>query len=258
MAGEQHLYLVVGGDYENAADSPEAWQFGVRLALVFGAIDPIGTFPANWTVTPDSRQHTNGNWDTTTQFAVEGVGDFTFDPQSYMEDYVQPSAEALWSTGTISNQVKLTTLKLSPIGSNGKVVQRRTVESVANTDIHGTTGGAIMPPQNSIAVSTRTNVIGPRGRGRFFLPPTASAVLTTYGRLTTAFQTDVVTNCVAFIEGLKFDGLLSGDAHVKAVVTGSPWVNYGAITELRCGDVVDTQRRRRGQLVESYLVGAVS
>ena len=201
MAGEQHLYLVVGGAYENAADSLERWQFGLRLALVFGAIDPIGSLPSNWLVKPDARTHTLGNWDTVTQFAVDGPGDFTFDPQSYMEDFVQPSVEALWGTGSISTQVKVDELKLSPIGSNGKVVLKRTVTSTANADIHGTDSGQIMPLQDSVCVSTRSPVVGPKGRGRFFLPPVSTSVLGLYGRLDSSWQGDVVTNAIALVEG---------------------------------------------------------
>ena len=257
MAGEQHLYLVVGGTYENAADSAEIWQFGVRLALVFGTIDDQGVLPSNWTVTPDARTHTSGNWDTVTQFAVDGPGLASFDPQSWMEDFAQPTAEALWSTGTISTQAKLTFLKLSPIDDSGHVVLKRTCESTANTDIHGTDSGALLPLQDSVCVSLRTPVIGPRGRGRFFLPPVSTSIMGTYGHIDPSWQGDVVTNAKAFLEGLTYSGTGSGDAHVHTIVTGAPWTHYGAVTTVEVGDIMDTQRRRRNAMTETYLQDSV-
>jgi len=38
---------------------------------------------------------------------------------------------------------------------------------------------------------------------------------------------------------------------VKPIVTGAPWTHYGVITSVNVGNVADSQRRRRRQLVEA-------
>jgi hypothetical protein len=257
VANEKHLYLVVGGHYEDSAESPEAWQFGIRLAAVFGSIDDIGTLPNNWDVIPESGTHTNGNWDTTTQFSIAGPASATIDVQSYMEDYVQPTMETFFGTGTTSTQVKLDSLKISPIGSNGKVILSRTVHSVANTDIHGDASGNLMPMQCSVVGSWRTGVVGRKGRGRIYLPPMPTSIMGAHGHLDSAWVGDARTNLVTLLEGLGYTPTLGPFAGaLRPIVTGAPWTDYGVITEVRVGDLVDTQRRRRRQMVETYTSGS--
>lgn len=252
MAGEKHLYLVVGGAYEDASDSPETWQFGIRLALVFGTVDDHGSLPTNWDVTDTANSSTDGNWDTVQQFGVDGPTAFTFDPLSWMVDYAQPTLEAFFATGTTCSGVKLKTLKLSPINDTGHVIESRTTLSTANTDLPGNAIGAIMPLQNSVVASWDTPVVGRRGRGRIYLPPVVSGVMGSHGRLDPTWVGDAATNVKALLEGLSYTAIEVGAANVRPIVTGSPWTSYGMITELRVGDLVDTQRRRRRQLVEVY------
>jgi hypothetical protein len=252
VAGEKHLYLVVGGAYEDSSDSPEAWQFGIRLALVFGSVDDHGTLPTNWDVTDTLDSGTDGNWDVVQQFAVDGPLTETFNPRSYLADYVEPTLEAFFGTGTTSAQVKLKTLKLSPINDSGHVIESRTTLATANTDIHGDAGGSIMPLQCSVCASWETPVVGRKGRGRIYLPPVVVGVLGSHGRLDPSWVGDAATNVKALLEGLSYSGVGAGTAHVRPIVTGAPWTDYGMITEVRVGDLVDTQRRRRRQLVETY------
>jgi hypothetical protein len=41
-------------------------------------------------------------------------------------------------------------------------------------------------------------------------------------------------------------------------VTGKPYSSYGQITGMSVGDIYDAQRRRRRQLVETRVTGALS
>lgn len=258
MADEKHMYAVFGGSWEDPEDQPEIWQFGVRLALVFGTIDPLGTLPNNWDVIPRADTDTSGDWDVTTLWSVDGPGIESFDAQSYMEDFLIPSFEAYLGTDAFSLQAKADFIKLSPIGPDGLVIDQRTCLAATNTDVHGSLGGSILPLQNSICVSTRTPVIGRKGRGRFYLPSPAVSLVDSKGRLASGVAAAFAGLASDFIEGLTYSGPTSGDAHVHAIVTGSPWTHYGLIDSVRVDDVVDTQRRRRNQLDGTYSSSPVS
>ena len=62
MAGEKSLLLTIQGDYVNTDLSAEAWQIGIRCALVSGSVDPVGTFPNNWNPVADASSRTESLW----------------------------------------------------------------------------------------------------------------------------------------------------------------------------------------------------
>lgn len=258
MANEKHLYLVVGGGYANAEEQPEIWQFGVRLALVFGAVDDHGSLPNNWDVTDDEGSSTTGDYDNVWTFGVNGPLTFTFDPVSWMADYAQPSADAFINTGTFSQDAVLKYLKLSPISNTGHVIEGRTVVSTRSSAISGTASGAVLPLQCAVVVSERTPLIGRRGKGRIYLPAPVASVMDSHGRLGSSWVGDVLSNATAFFEGLSYTPESTEGPHVRPIVTGSPWVNYGMVQTLKVGDLVDTQRRRRNQIDETYVTGSLS
>jgi hypothetical protein len=258
VANEKHLLLNWGGSYTQSADQPEIWQNGLRLIVVFGDIDTTGTLPSNWDVVPASQVDTDGNWDNTNVFGVDGPGLQTFDPLSYMKDYVQPTLEAYLSTSSFSSTTTLEFLKLSPIGPDGLVIGGRTCLSMANTSLTGAQTGDRLPPQLSLGVSWQTPVIGRRGRGRIFLPSNAASQLTSAGRMSSTPQGAAKDAAVTMLEGLAYQAVGGSGPNVQPIVTGDPWTNYGVITGVRVGDVLDTQRRRRDQLAETYVSGSPS
>lgn len=252
MADEKHLYAVFQGAYTDASNSQEMWQFGVRLILNWGDPDLEGALPNNWGVTTDSGTQTDGNWDSTFTFGIhEGLlGDF--DPMSYTVDYLQPSFEAFMNTNTFSTHTKATHIKLSPIGSDGKVIGLRTVLSTANTSIPGAHSGSMMPTESARAVSWQTPVIGRRGRGRIYLPAGSVADVNSDGYLTSSAAIEAGSDAQAFLEGIAYTGVGTGlQPHVRPIVTGNPWDNYGIIVSGSVGNVFDSQRRRRRQLDEA-------
>jgi len=56
----------------------------------------------------------------------------------------------------------------------------------------------------------------------------------------------------AFLEGIAVTGGVGHSEWALPIVTGKPYDNYAVVTSVQVGDVMDTQRRRRRQLVESY------
>jgi predicted nucleic acid-binding Zn ribbon protein len=252
------MYLVVQGGYSDSANSAEIWQFGVRLALVFGTIDPTGTLPNDWDVLPATNSATTGNWDNTSTWIAEQSPSNDFDPMDYLTDQVEPSLEAFLSSGAFSSHSIVQQVKLSPIDHLGHVIGGRTAIGAANTSLPGNASGNQLPLEVALAVSTQTQVIGRRGRGRFYLPAHSVSQVSTDGRVSSTLASALLPAAVDFIEGLTFSSVGPLGPHVHAIVTGSPWTSYGTVTSLRLGDIWDAQRRRRRQLDETYTSASVS
>ena len=109
--------------------------------------------------------------------------------------------------------------------------------------------GSISPasvPVRATTISLITAVANRHGRGRFYLPPLAAAVLAA-GRLSPTTVSSLQTAATSF-----FDSLVTGG--LTPVVRNRIGHVSTPVTEARVGDVIDTQRRRRNKLVEAYTV----
>jgi len=265
MAGEKHLLLTWGGDYVPSTLPGEIWQCGLRLSMVFGATDPVGTFPDDWTVEADTISLTESTYTVAGNWSVNGPGVGTgFDPGSYLKDQAEPAIATWMIYAQLNNQVRLRWINLSPIGApSGNLVPAPgyaqgspCVLEYTSAYPVGNLSGTQLPPQNSVAVSHRTLQVGPRGRGRMFLPSSSSSILAG-GRVSTTPQTNIAAAQVALLEGLALDSG-PGTPDIRPVVTGSPWTGYAIINGVEVGNVMDSQRRRRGNLTEAYVSDAPS
>lgn len=108
------------------------------------------------------------------------------------------------------------------------------------------------PYQTAIVCSLRTASSGARGRGRLYWNATGQSIATTDLRITGA-------NATSLLSGFKT--LLSAMEGIVDTVVGVPcalavWSRTGAsvavVTELRLGNVLDVQRRRRDALIEAF------
>jgi len=113
----------------------------------------------------------------------------------------------------------------------------------------GTAVGACLPFQCAPVVSLRTDLATRSGRGRFYLPALAEGN-TSAGRLTTTAQNAIVTAAQQFFASLDTGGL-------AVVLLNRTTLAQTAVTRFDVGDVIDTQRRRRSQLVEQRISGSV-
>jgi hypothetical protein len=266
MANEKHLLLTAIGDWTDSALAGEAWQVGVRLALVFGgSVDPVGTFPSNWdpTALAINRTETNwtiqGNWDAKT-------GTNTFEPDDYLNDQAAPAFISWFGAiSVISNKCRLRQLKLSPIGTNGKLVPAPpystgtpvVLDWTASYPV-GINGGEILPLQIACAVSHRTAQVGRHGRGRMFVPGFTGSATNSHGVMSTGLATSIAASQASLLEALAYTSSDPTGARVRPVITGAPWTHYGVINQVRCGTVLDTQRRRRRSIAETYESQAVT
>lgn len=123
--------------------------------------------------------------------------------------------------------------------TEGQISREETVLSLAGTDV-----GEALPAQNATAISLTTVLANRHGRGRFFLPPLAVSTVAG-GKLAAAAVGNLVTAFTNFFDVLETQGLAvvvrDRTNHVSTTVTAA-----------RVGDVIDTQRRRRNKLVETY------
>jgi hypothetical protein len=255
MAHEKHLLLRAAGDYVPSTLPGEIWQNDIRLALVHGSVDSLGTLPNNWDPSATAIARTETDWDITGNWKTTVLGS-DFNPDDYLNDQAAPAWTAFMAAAHLSNQDRLRTLELFPIGApDGKAVPAPPYALGTPCRLEWTgsypTGGESstqLPPQNSIAVSWRTQQIGARGRGRIFLPATTSGALSG-GHVSTGAADDITAAAVTFLEALAYT---SASWNVIPIVTGAPYVGYGIINQVRVGSVMDTQRRRRNRLTEVY------
>nr|CRY96679.1 hypothetical protein [uncultured prokaryote] len=260
MADEKHLLIQASGSYSNAAFDDEIWAVTLRCNLTFGNIDPYGTLPNQWTVEEDAIARTETNFTITGNWVCKQLADF-FHVDDWMNDYVAPSFEAWLDQTNIGGFAQLDTLKVSPIGSpSGKAIplagqSQGSPILLTYTGTKPSGGGAsvgTLPLQNSVVASHRTPQLGRKGRGRMYLPAAISGSLDTHAKLSPTAQTAILTAQVALMEGLSFDGVGVNLWSLRPIVTGAPYVTYGRIDEVRVGEVVDTQRRRRNSENEAY------
>lgn len=266
----KHLYLTFGGRYASGPDNPERWQCGLRLALVFGSVDAVGTLPSNYDADVDSQASTVSGFDGVTVWGASVLLN-TFDAHSYMTDYGIPSllafiqtsllisSDALWDTAKLV-MVEPGTTHTGTEPEGKTVVSTRTVSGRTSTWNNGTgvAGGAsagMFPPDDAMVASLHTLVIGRRGRGRIYTPAINANMLTGFGRLDSSHPPRMVTAVGALLEGLSYTDTDSAGAHVRPIVTGQPWTDYGVVDHVSCDDIVDEQRRRKRQLVPVQSVG---
>jgi len=149
-------------------------------------------------------------------------------------------------------------VKANPVGSDGKVIGENFCLAVSSPAVDGTLGGNLLPLQNTVVASWGTRVLGAKGRGRIYTPGVTTNSLTADGDLTSTAYGNQLANNIALLEGIAFNGPLITDFSILPIVTGKPYTNYGVIRTVRVGSRVDTQRRRRRQLTESYDSGSVT
>jgi len=114
------------------------------------------------------------------------------------------------------------------------------------------TGGVPHTYQVAAVCSLRSAFPGARGRGRLYWPATGVPTQTANLRPSSAVMN-------SYVLGMKT--LLAAISGVITPVLGSNllvvWSRTGTIshqiTELRAGDVLDVQRRRRDQEIENYV-----
>lgn len=163
------------------------------------------------------------------------------------------------TTGLISQNAKLTTVKVNEINEQGHYASQSTTYHDWVTPVPGTGGLNATPPQVACAVTLRTALRrGPGANGRFYLPLPALS-LDANGQMAAA-----TAQAYADAAGTMLNGVATalGGRLVVASQGTSPLRKTPAttiippahvpVTRVEVGRVYDTQRRRRSDLLEAY------
>jgi hypothetical protein len=222
-------------------------------------VDDLGTFPSNWTVDPHFDSHTETDWTTDTTYQINGPLTTSFDPESYLTDYVMPTLTDWMATSSHHGIARVTGASLYPCGTLGTSIGSNVAHGTFLTPVSGTGSGNCLPLENSVVLSWGTNRLGPKGRGRIYSPVGPVGILSGTGVINDTDQAAYLAGAQALIEGLSYSGSGGTNPHVRVVVTGpastggiSPFTQYATINEARVGQIVDTQRRRRNKQPEDY------
>lgn len=143
----------------------------------------------------------------------------------------------------------LTGQKVAQIGPDGNY-SAPVQEIVYATPTAGEGQGAA-PLQSSLAVSLRGPLALPRVQGRFYIPLSNQVQNSpSTGKITGTGPASLSLTVVGLIETLN-DALETFSPGLRVVVASSKGTN-ARVASVRVGDVIDTIRRRRNGLVETY------
>jgi hypothetical protein len=265
MANEKSLLLTIGGDYVNTDLAAEGWQVGIRCALVDGSIDPIGTFPNDWEVKGDTVSRTEADWTITGNWQIERFTD-TFHADDWLNDQVAP-AVATWALRSgCSDQVRVRTLKAYPIGApTGKAIPApglgmgtpMLLEWTSSYPV-GSNSGQLLPLQIAAVASHRTSQVGRAGRGRNFLPGLTAGMLDANTTMSATGAQNWRDAQVALLEGIALAAGGLQPYNLQPCVTGGNYTQYAVIDHVIVDTILDTQRRRRRQLVGASFTAPVT
>jgi len=167
---------------------------------------------------------------------------------------VKPAATALISSANFCSDVQIDEALLYPIRSPDGHVEPAPPYlqgSPARLTFTGTkpSGGGSqgLPPQCSVVASLRTLQTGRRGRGRMYLPPAPTSYLSNMV-LSAASTLAIGNSMVTFLEAIRLP-YGTGGIWCAPIVTGAPYTNYAAVKNVIVDNVVDTQNRRRRNIV---------
>jgi hypothetical protein len=253
-----HLLLNIKGSYRTgpASGGVEIWQTGVRLGLWTGAGQPddVGDL-TDFDVVAANLTDTGTGWTAQSNWTTEmGINDF--DPVDFLGSQVEPAVRALITSAIFCSDVQVDECLLYPIRSPDGHVEPAPPYlqgSPATLKFTGTkpsgAGSQGLPPQNSIVASLRTLQTGRRGRGRMYLPPAPTSYMSNL--VLSAAATLAVGNAVTtFLEAIRLPYSVGG-IWCAPIITGAPYTNYAAVKNVLVDNVVDTQQRRRRNIVST-------
>lgn len=152
----------------------------------------------------------------------------------------------------ISTGCLLTMIKIAGIGADGKYGALNAVFSEVNVAGHG--GGTNHPTTTSVAVSLRSFVRGPKGRGRFYIPGVTNAVQNDWHFPSSDMQS-MANSTGAMLKALVTEvNSLIGTTHDVGLIVASSVEGNVPVTTVECGTVPDNISRRKNKMVDVYEV----
>lgn len=185
------------------------------------------------------------------------------DPSTYQDvvNRVAGIAGPLWAAAAIrtdtrfSSGVSVLQTIVRMIGPDGKTI----VQGLNGSAGQGNGVSISMPNQCAVVASLLTGVPGARGRGRLYLPSLGVLVGTT-GRIQPGTVGPLAASVQTLLNGLntQVGAEFDTDFTYVCVASGVGTGTNARVTTVRVGDVIDTQRRRRDAIPETYSALAVT
>lgn len=255
----QHLYLVVNGGYSASGLLEEGWQVGIRLRVSNDEGGDYGDLPTDVTYVDTEYSRDETDWTIVGNFSVGLPALSGFSPDDFLNDQVAPALEAwIGAANMFPNTTAvlgatlygMTNGDVAEVGTGpAKAVMRFKTAAVPK----GASSSTSLPPQCSVVASLMTAVAGRKGKGRIYMPAPPTALVTVAGGLlSSGAATNQATAAAALLDDLTYIDGEAPETFVHPIVTGSPWTKYSKVKAVRCGNVIDTQRRRRNQITETY------
>lgn len=156
-------------------------------------------------------------------------------------------------SGLLITMAAATTFSTTRLEARGLQTGLRIVSEGARTPAVPGTGTSPHPAQSAVVCSLRTNRPGGSGRGRLYWPATGISLTGATGRVSTTTRAAFLAGMRTYLTAVEgaLASTLAGEAFSLAVYSPTLGI-LTPVTSLQAGDVVDTQRRRRDDIPESY------
>lgn len=262
MTALKHVYLTAHGSYPSGAWVGESAQIGIRAGFAVTVEAPdkgdIWTPVTGGEITADfgALAGTHGTLARTWTARVGATGsteNMDAGAQVDMCEDVWTFLDAI--KGFQTNLFRWTHVKVSAVDTLGKTPIVSSIYTFT-APVVGASAGSALPPQVAMALSTRANLVGRRGRGRVYIPALSTNMMATDGTVAVSNSNTMRAAFKTLIDNLQAQPGLT--EHFPVVFVGSadsPTVVRPV--EIRTGNRLDTIQSRRRQVIESYAVTAL-
>jgi len=198
-----------------------------------------------------------------TSFFMGGGGFGVTAPTQAAVDAIATAWQTFFTaTGSlVSNLFKTDVVKLAIIDEDGTTVPGSPVYHYYTTPISGASAASAWPPQCTLAATLTT--AKPRGfgsKGRMYLPGMTTSIDSS-GKIPSTNQANIANTFQTFMNTVIGHTDIPYPVIVNSrEVAGIPGhaAAFFPVTGIKIGNVIDTQRRRRNGLVETYESRAVA
>lgn len=250
-----HSRVIITGSNEDITG--ELWEFGVSLyARLASSLADVETVQNDFDAATDSFSDSGTGWTGSANYLMEG-GVSDINPLDYLVNQVIPSLTTFFAVDLYRINQRIDEITIYPFDNDGKVCAlpvgpaKATIQYTASW-IKGTGNGYNMAPfqSNDVGLATAANI--PRGRGRFFPPPSqANDTDPDTGILTNTAAQALADRGSALMDGMRLtDG--GGNYCMWPCVIGDPWTTAYTVKGTRVNAVPGTQRRRKNQIPPAY------
>jgi hypothetical protein len=261
MVALNHVYMTAHGSYPSGSWLGESAQIGIRAAFAPTASAPLkGDI---WTPTPGgditndfgSLAGTNGTLAKTWKARVGPVGSTENMDAAAQVDWAEDMRKFLNAIKSYqSPDFRWTHIKVAAVTADGKTPVVASIYTLTAPIAGGGTGA--LPPQVAMALSTRANLVGRRGRGRVYVPALSASNLASDGTIMSGNANAMRAAFKTLIDDVQAQPGLT--QHLPIVFVGS--ADSATVVrpiEVRTGNRMDTIQSRRRQVPESYTTTAL-